>query len=66
MKCNLSNFRRSILRPALVDGVLAPSEDQRLRYESWLHVYAKDRTCIPKRMAALVDEYNVFQISVLQ
>jgi hypothetical protein len=58
----LYKFERSILRPALVDGVLAPSEEQRLKYETWLHIYAKDRTCIPERMAQLVDTYNVFPI----
>jgi hypothetical protein len=45
--------------PALKDGQLAPTECQRLGYINWLHVYAKDQTKIPVRMAELVDYYVV-------
>ncbi|KAK7000898.1 hypothetical protein R3P38DRAFT_3053515 [Favolaschia claudopus] len=47
-----------LLRPALHDGYLAPTKQQRLKYLDWLHVYAKDRTRLPERMASLVDEYK--------
>ncbi|KAK6984303.1 hypothetical protein R3P38DRAFT_3269243 [Favolaschia claudopus] len=47
-----------LLRPALHDGYLAPTKQQRLKYIDWLHVYAKDRTRLPERMAFLVDEYK--------
>ncbi|KAK7019281.1 hypothetical protein R3P38DRAFT_2975923 [Favolaschia claudopus] len=47
-----------LLRPALHDGYLAPTKQQRLKYLDWLHVYAKDRTRLPERMAFLVDEYK--------
>lgn len=43
----------------MVEGVLAPTQDQRLRYSYWLHVYAKDTTSVSKRMAVLIDEYQV-------
>ncbi|KAJ7831155.1 hypothetical protein B0H14DRAFT_2592907 [Mycena olivaceomarginata] len=33
---------------------------QRLKYQDWLHVYAKDRAQLPSRMAALVDLYFLF------
>ncbi|KAJ7694023.1 hypothetical protein B0H14DRAFT_3175162 [Mycena olivaceomarginata] len=47
-----------LLRPAMKDGYLAPTIQQRLGYIDWLHVYAKDRCKIPVRMAALVDDYT--------
>ncbi|KAK7025774.1 hypothetical protein R3P38DRAFT_3531633 [Favolaschia claudopus] len=42
---------------AIKDGLLAPTQQQRLGYINWLHVYAKDRSKIPARMAELVDDY---------
>ncbi|KAK7029140.1 hypothetical protein R3P38DRAFT_3189368 [Favolaschia claudopus] len=48
-----------LIRPAMKDGILAPTEAQRLGYINWLHVYAKDRCKIPVRMAKLVDDYVV-------
>ncbi|KAJ7260144.1 Cupredoxin [Mycena rebaudengoi] len=45
------------LRPAIHDGVLAPTVDQRLRYLDWLYVYGKQYTSLVPRMAALVDDY---------
>ncbi|KAJ7227611.1 hypothetical protein B0H12DRAFT_1148920 [Mycena haematopus] len=50
---------RQLLRPAMRDGYLAPTQRQRLGYIDWLHVYAKDRSKIPVRMAELVDDYVV-------
>ncbi|KAJ6552966.1 hypothetical protein B0H19DRAFT_995362 [Mycena capillaripes] len=47
-----------LLRPAMKDGFLAPTIQQRLGYINWLHVYAKDRTRLPARMAILVDDYK--------
>ncbi|KAK6984366.1 hypothetical protein R3P38DRAFT_3292361 [Favolaschia claudopus] len=46
-----------LIRPAIKDGLLAPTQQQRLGYINWLHVYAKDRSKIPARMAELVDDY---------
>ncbi|KXN81811.1 hypothetical protein AN958_03741 [Leucoagaricus sp. SymC.cos] len=46
-----------LVRPALHDGMLAPTLDQRLRYLNWLHVFAKDRTRVPQRMGELLDRY---------
>lgn len=40
-------------------GYLAPTLRQRLGYIDWLHVYAKDRSRLPNRMAYLVDDYVV-------
>jgi hypothetical protein len=50
---------RSLIRPAFVNGILAPTKQQRLEYATWLHVFGKDRTEMPSRMATLVDDYNV-------
>ncbi|KAJ7892487.1 hypothetical protein B0H14DRAFT_2335320 [Mycena olivaceomarginata] len=47
-----------LLRPAMKDGYLAPTVQQRMRYLDWLHVYAKDQTKLPARMAVLVDDYT--------
>ncbi|KAJ7815370.1 hypothetical protein B0H14DRAFT_3476235 [Mycena olivaceomarginata] len=47
-----------LLRPAMKDGYLAPTVQQRMRYLDWLHVYAKDQTKLPVRMAVLVDDYT--------
>jgi hypothetical protein len=43
----------------MVEGILAPTKDQRLKYINWLHVYAKDKTEIPQRMKILLKDYNV-------
>ncbi|KAJ7861373.1 hypothetical protein B0H14DRAFT_3863411 [Mycena olivaceomarginata] len=47
-----------LLRPAMKDGYLAPTVQQRMRYLDWLHVYAKDQTKLPTRMAVLVHDYT--------
>ncbi|KAJ7138607.1 hypothetical protein C8R46DRAFT_1047369 [Mycena filopes] len=49
---------KTILQPCIHDGVLAPTNKQRLRYGDWLYIWAKDRTSLPRRMADLVDEFN--------
>ncbi|KAK7063462.1 hypothetical protein R3P38DRAFT_3339037 [Favolaschia claudopus] len=46
-----------LLRPAMLNGLLAPTTRQRLDYINWLYVYAKDYTKLPVRMAELVDDY---------
>ncbi|KAJ6610245.1 hypothetical protein B0H10DRAFT_2060951 [Mycena sp. CBHHK59/15] len=46
-----------LIRPAMCSGYLAPTTRQRLKYIDWLHVYAKDCSRIPVRMADLVDDY---------
>jgi hypothetical protein len=50
---------RSLLRPCIKDGILAPTQKQWLTYKNWLHVYAKDTLAITPRMASLVDLYKV-------
>ncbi|KAJ7302580.1 hypothetical protein DFH08DRAFT_826462 [Mycena albidolilacea] len=55
---NPSRTARDLLRPAMKDGYLAPTVQQRMRYLDWLHVYAKDQTKLPARMAVLVDDYT--------
>ena len=50
---------RSLLRPCIKDGILAPTQKQRLTYKNWLHVYAKDTSAITPHMASLVDLYKV-------
>ncbi|KLO15001.1 hypothetical protein SCHPADRAFT_939128 [Schizopora paradoxa] len=44
-----------LIRPALHDGILAPTREQRLKYITWLHVYGKKRSYMPPRMKELVD-----------
>ena len=39
--------------------VLAPTQSQRLKYQDWLHVYAKDLTALSRRMGSLLSEYKV-------
>jgi hypothetical protein len=51
-----------LLRPAMKDGYLAPTVQQRMRYLDWLNVYAKDQTKLPARMAVLVDDYTVLPL----
>ncbi|KAF7320719.1 hypothetical protein HMN09_00157600 [Mycena chlorophos] len=46
------------LKSAIHDGIIAPTLEQRLRFASWLHVWAKERALMPDRMAQLVDEIN--------
>ncbi len=50
---------RSLLRPCFVDGILAPTTQQRMGYKKWLHIYAKDRITLTHRMAKLRDSYEV-------
>ncbi|KAK7013505.1 hypothetical protein R3P38DRAFT_3206850 [Favolaschia claudopus] len=40
-----------LIQPAMLDGYLAPTLQQRLGYINWLHVYAKDRCKIPNLVA---------------
>ena len=47
------------MRPCIVDGVLAPTPNQRLGYKKWLHIYGKDLAFISPRMAKLQREYMV-------
>ncbi|KAJ7936325.1 hypothetical protein B0H13DRAFT_1496400, partial [Mycena leptocephala] len=53
------SFVRSLLKPCIHDGILAPTTEQRLRYADWLYVWAKDRTSLPVRMAGLADAFQV-------
>ncbi|KAJ3932347.1 MAG: hypothetical protein NXY57DRAFT_1038493, partial [Lentinula lateritia] len=47
-----------LLRPAIHNGVLAPTQDQRLKYATWLCVYAKDSALCTVREANLIDDYT--------
>ncbi|KAF9526394.1 hypothetical protein CPB83DRAFT_858027 [Crepidotus variabilis] len=42
----------------MVEGLLAPTKDQWLEYTKWLHVYAKDRANMTRRMRDLWDNYT--------
>ncbi|KAF8156317.1 hypothetical protein K438DRAFT_2075885 [Mycena galopus ATCC 62051] len=44
-------------KPVIKNGHLAPTVEQRLKYQDWLHVYAKNRARVLLPMAALVDHY---------
>jgi len=59
----ISDLNRSLLRPCIVDGILAPTTVQRLGYKKWLHIYAKDRVMLTPRMANLRDAYEVLYSS---
>ncbi|KAJ7060766.1 hypothetical protein C8F01DRAFT_1253247 [Mycena amicta] len=48
-----------LLRAAMLEGVLAPTIDQRKFYAYWLYVWAKDEIRMSVRMKVLVQEYNV-------
>ncbi|KAJ7061361.1 hypothetical protein C8F01DRAFT_1369533 [Mycena amicta] len=48
----------SLLRPAMLEGVLAPTMEQRLQYAYWLYVWAKEQVRVSHRMKAAVDEYH--------
>ena len=50
------------MRPCIVNGILAPTLNQRLGYKKWLHVYGKDLAFISPRMAKLQREYTVSHI----
>jgi len=43
----------------MVDGIIAPTREQRERYSSWLHIYGKQRAKITTRMAGILDVYEV-------
>ncbi|KIM34974.1 hypothetical protein M413DRAFT_14811 [Hebeloma cylindrosporum] len=49
---------RPLLRKSLVDGILAPTEEQRLAYKDWLHVYGKARSRVTPRLSDLVQQYS--------
>lgn len=55
---SISLFRQ-LLQKSMVDGLLAPDIEQRVRYKRWLYVYAKDKTSLPPRMAQILDTYEV-------
>ncbi|KAF8152979.1 hypothetical protein B0H34DRAFT_677203 [Crassisporium funariophilum] len=48
-----------LLKQCTIDGILAPTKEQRLTYKDWLHVYAKDRVRTSPRLAILIDEYKL-------
>ncbi|KAJ3533951.1 hypothetical protein NMY22_g7124 [Coprinellus aureogranulatus] len=48
------------VKPAISKGsnIIAPTDEQRLKYKDKLHVFAKGRTTVPPRMADLVVEFK--------
>jgi hypothetical protein len=48
-----------LIRPYIVEGVLAPTTEQHLKYMNWLHVYGKSQLMMMLHMALLVDEDKV-------
>ncbi|GLB43851.1 hypothetical protein LshimejAT787_1500350 [Lyophyllum shimeji] len=42
----------------MVQGLLAHTKQQRLKYKDWLYVYAKDLVRMPARLSVLVDDYQ--------
>lgn len=61
----LTNYFRSLIKPSMLDGILAPDTSQRLKYKDWLHVYAKDVCRVPSRMSDLISQYQVFYIYLI-
>ncbi|KAH6894015.1 hypothetical protein BKA70DRAFT_1232556 [Coprinopsis sp. MPI-PUGE-AT-0042] len=47
-----------LLRPAWHKGVMAPTDNQRLRYLRWLLLWGKPEVRIPSRLANLAREHN--------
>ncbi|KAJ7064057.1 hypothetical protein C8F01DRAFT_1130227 [Mycena amicta] len=47
----------SLLRPAMIEGVLAPILEQRLQFRFWLYVWAKAEVQMSKRLKACAEEY---------
>ncbi|KAH6871280.1 hypothetical protein BKA70DRAFT_1488984 [Coprinopsis sp. MPI-PUGE-AT-0042] len=47
-----------LLRPAWHRGVMAPTDNQRLRYLRWLLLWGKPKVCVPARLAGLAGEHN--------
>ena len=48
-----------MIRPCIVDGIIAPTKCQRLKYIKWLHIYGKDCTRITPRMKTLLERYKL-------
>lgn len=69
--CNLyrssvgGHLGRPLLRRSLVGGILAPTEEQRLAYKDWLHVYGKARSRVTPRMNGLIHQYSVMNLFLL-
>jgi len=63
---NLSvHNRKDIVKPALHGGYfLAPTTGQRLRYQSYLSVYGKDKVQVSENMAAMIKESHVSHLLV--
>ncbi|KAF7422802.1 hypothetical protein PC9H_010961 [Pleurotus ostreatus] len=57
------NLWLDILKPALVDNILAPTRRQREQYGHWLMVYGKTRTLVPRRMAKLIVKHEANDVN---
>jgi hypothetical protein len=47
------------MRRCIVEGVLAPTVEQRVEYKKWLHIYGKDVIFLSSQMAKLHKDYMV-------
>lgn len=54
---------RSLLQPAIHEGLLAPTTVQRLKYMKWHHVYGKDRAILTE---CQMKELSIYNVSVIQ
>lgn len=61
LKPILMQFTRDLVRPAIAkdDYIIAPTEEQRMRYAWRLHVWGKKQATMSPRMKALLLAYNV-------
>ncbi|KAF4571715.1 hypothetical protein EYR40_008235 [Pleurotus pulmonarius] len=57
------NLWSDILKPAMVDNILAPTRRQREQYSDWLMVYGKSRTLLPRRMAELIVKHETNDVN---
>lgn len=62
--------KRPYVQRCVRDGILAPTQQQRLNYRQFLPVYARNDAWMSARMAELVDIYKVrsllaYTISIL-
>ena len=52
-------YRQGMLFPCIREHMLAPTQAQRLKYQDWLHIHGKAFTRVPRRLAFLIDLYQV-------
>ncbi|KAJ3966689.1 hypothetical protein EV361DRAFT_872191, partial [Lentinula raphanica] len=52
------NLWKQLLRPAIHEGILAPTQAQRLKYRHWLMVYGKDKIYCTPWEGKLAEDYE--------